>query len=311
MSAEESDGDIAPANGGGAGRAASLSLGSEGLNLIGDNHLFLSDYLVVTSRLASQDATALMVRLHDLGFSLGEMEKARSTLTEAIEKEHVKLSKLYKSQAKFSSVIGEEVQPLPKLPDEVLKGMMETIDQGMTEASQIINNTADIVAKYMGINLVFIQEKENIFERLYMPTPRDFPLAVIIKNYKSIVLFAQMVPIKWRTEILRSVLTNFVMAWVYVVCDMVTRGRVFKEADAAVMRNDFDALTRLAEDLGLKHDAQSQDLLRFSGSFPDYVSGSSPTELKAECERALAEPTEKSKSKSRLAKVAPANIKKK
>lgn len=113
-----------------------------------------------------------------------------------------------------------------------------------------------------------------------------------------------MTPLKWRTDILRAILANFALAWVYVVCDMVIRGRVFKETDAAVMRNDFDALTKFAEDLGLKHDNQTQDTLRYCGSFPDYVSGSSPAELKAECERALAEPSEKSKAKSRLAKVA-------
>jgi hypothetical protein len=158
---------------------------------------------------------------------------------------------------------------------------------------------------------VFIQEKENLFDRLYMPSPRDFPLALVIKNYKSIVIFSQMTPVKWRTEITRAILANFVIAWVYVICDMVTRGRVFKEAEAAVMRNDFDALGKLAEDLGLKHDAPTQDILRYSGSLPDYVSGSSPAELKAECEKALAEPTEKSKAKSRIAKVVPAPAKKK
>jgi len=303
MSAEESDQE---------GRAGSLSLGSEGLNLIGDNHLLLSDYLVVTSRLGSHDATALMVRLHDISFALGELEKAKQTLTDAIEKEHLKLSRLYKSQAKFASVGNpEEVQPLPKLPDRALKAMLETIDQGMAEASEILISTADLIGKYLGVNLVFIQEKENLFDRLYMPSPRDFPLALVIKNYKSIVIFSQMAPVKWRTEITRAILANFVIAWVYVICDMVTRGRVFKEAEAAVMRNDFDALGKLAEDLGLKHDAPTQDILRYSGSLPDYVSGSSPAELKAECEKALAEPTEKSKAKSRIAKVVPAPAKKK
>jgi hypothetical protein len=293
VSAEESDD-------GHGGRNASLSLGSEGLNLIGDNHLFLSDYLVVTSRLGSQDATALMVRLHDLAFSLGELEKARNTLSEAIEKEHNKLSRLYLSQAKFANM-GDQVQVLPKLAEPAVKAMIEAISQGINEASQILTNTADVVAKYLGVNLVFIQEKENLFERLYMPSCRDYPLALVMKNYKSIAVFAQMAPLKWRTEIVRAVLANFILAWVYVICDMVSRGRVFKEADASVMRNDFDALGKLAEDLGLKHDSQTQDLLRYSGSLPDYVSGSNPTELKTECERALAEPYEKSKSKSRLA----------
>jgi hypothetical protein len=307
MSGEDSDNEPP----GQAGRSASLSLGSEGLNLIGDNHLLLSDYLVVTSRLPSHDATALMVRLHDLSFAIGELDKARSTLNEAIEKEHLKLSKLYKSQAKFSSVTSEEIQPLPKLPEPALRAMAETIDQGISEASQILIETADVVAKYLGSNVVFIQEKENLFERLYMPTPRDFPLAVVLKNFKSIVVFAQMTPVKWRAEVLRAILTNFVLAWVYVICDMVTRGRVFKEADASVMRNDYDALGRLAEDLGLRNDPQAQEILRYCGSLPDYVSGSNPGELKTECERALAEPSEKSKSKSRLAKVGVQPVKKK
>jgi hypothetical protein len=307
-SGEDSDGahETAP-----AGRSASLSLGSEGLNLIGDNHLLMSDYVIITSRLASHDATALMVRLHDMAFSLGELEKARNTLNEAMDREHMKLSKLYKSQAKFASSVGEEVQPLPKLPEMAIKQMVEVIDSGMQEAAQILTETADLIAKYLGINLVFGQEKENLFERLYMPSPRDYPLGVVLKNFKSIVVFAQMTPLKWRMDVNRAILANFVMAWLYVICDMVTRGRVFKEADAAVMRNDYDALGKLAEDLGLKHDSATQDVLRYSGSLPDYVSGSSPAELKAECEKALAEPTEKSKSKSRLAKVAPPPAKKK
>jgi hypothetical protein len=86
---------------------------------------------------------------------------------------------------------------------------------------------------------------------------------------------------------------------------MTSRGRVFKEADATVMNNDLTALYQLADDLGLRNDLQTQDVLRAVGCLPVYVSGSTPVEFKANCERALAEPTEKSKAKSRLAKAAP------
>lgn len=116
------------------------------------------------------DATTLMVRLHDLAFSLGELEKARTTLVEAIDKEELKLTRVFKAKAT------EDVQQaLPKLSESVVRGMIETIDQGIKEANETIVNTAELVGKYLGINLVFIQEKENLFERLYMPTARDFP----------------------------------------------------------------------------------------------------------------------------------------
>ena len=280
------------------------SLTGEGLNLIGDNHLYLSDYLIITSRLASHEDTTLMVRLHDVIFSLGELEKARATLQESIEKEHQKLAKLYKSQTK-EVVSGQDVLSLPKLPQESTKALQEAIDAGVSEATEILISTAELVATYMGVNLVLLAKRDDLFERLYMPTARDCTLASILKSYKAYIPFILMTPLRWRTGIARAVVENFVLSWTYVVADMTARGRVFKEPDAAVMNNDLTALHQLADDLGLRNDLETQDVLRSVGCLPVYVSGSTPAEFKANCERALAEPTEKSKAKSRLAKTAP------
>jgi hypothetical protein len=86
---------------------------------------------------------------------------------------------------------------------------------------------------------------------------------------------------------------------------MASRGRVFKESDSAVMNNDLTALHELADQLRLKGDQETEEILRSVGCLPVYVSGSTPTEFKANCERALADPTEKTKAKSRLAAAKP------
>jgi hypothetical protein len=113
-----------------------------------------------------------------------------------------------------------------------------------------------------------------------------------------------LTPSKWQKPVARAILANFILAWVYVVTDMAARGRVFKEYDSSVMNNDLTALHQFAEQLGLLNDPDTQDILRSVGSLPVYVSGSTAAEFKASCERALAEPTEKSKQKSKLAKAA-------
>jgi hypothetical protein len=72
------------------------------------------------------------------------------------------------------------------------------------------------------------------------------------------------------------------------------------------MNSDLTALHRFAEELGLRQDLETQDILRTVGCLPVYVSGSTPAEFKASCERCLADPSEKSKAKSRLQKAAAA-----
>ena len=295
---EESDSEV---------RRAGGSVSAEGLNLIGDNHFFLSDYLVITARLPSQDPTALMVRLHDMAFSMGELDKVRETLKESIEKEHVKLSRLFKSQAKFADdSTGNATTLLPQLPKESLQAMLDSVESGIADSIQILSSAAELVSAYLGINLVFTDMREELFERLYMPTTRDYPLSRILKRFENekLTAFALMAPVKWRTDLVRSIVANFVVAWVYVVSDMASRGRIFKEFDSTVMNNDLTALHGLAEELGLQNDLETQEVLRSVGCLPVYISGSTPAEFKASCERALADPTEKSKTKSRLAKTA-------
>jgi hypothetical protein len=279
------------------------SVSAEGLNLIGDNHLLLSDYLVITSRLASHDSSTLMVRMHDVSFSLAELDKARDMLRESIEKEHAKLSKLYKSS---SSQHSDQSSLLPKLPKESLQAMLDAIENGISEAFNTLGTTADLVATYLALNLVFIDMREDLFERLYMPTTRDFPLSRVLKRFEGdkLTSFALLTPVQWQKLVTRAILSNFVLAWVYVVADMSARGRVFKEFDSSVMNNDLTSLHLLAEQLGLHNDPESQEILRSVGSLPVYVSGSTPAEFKANCERALADPTEKTKQKNKLIKAA-------
>ena len=294
-----------------ARRASTTSMSQEGLNLIGDNNLFLSDYLVVTCKMASHDATALMVRMHDMAFSIGELDKVRETLKDSIEKEHVRLSRLFKSKAKFetslpTSASGEVM--LPKLPKESLQAMAESIESGISDATDILFGTGGLVSTYLGLNMVFSDMREDLFERLYMPSCKDFPLSRILRRFENekLTSFALMTPIKWRTDLVRSIINNFVLAWVYVVADMASRGRVFRDSDSSVMNSDLTALHRFAEELGLRQDLETQDILRTVGCLPVYVSGSTPAEFKASCERCLADPSEKSKAKSRLQKAAAA-----
>ena len=290
-SGDESDGDKNKLN---------TSLTSSGdLNLIGDNQLLLSDYFVITSRFGSHDPTALMVRLHDLQFSLGELDKVRETLTESIDKEHVRLSRLFKAQQKYVENSSVEEIVLQKLPKESVTAMLESIDAGVVETVATVTTTASIVASYLSLNLVFIDLKDDLFERLYMPTTRECSLAKILHRFESdkLTAFVLMAPLKWRTQICRDLIASFVYAWVYVVSDMASRGRMFKEFDSSVMNTDLTALIELAEQIGLKSDPETQELLRAVGSLPVYVSGSTPAEFKANCERALTDPTEKLKAK--------------
>jgi hypothetical protein len=267
---------------------------TEGLNLIGDNHLLLSDYLVVGSRLGSQDSSTLMVRLHDFAFSLAELDKAKDTLKEAMDKEHARLARLFKSTTKEES--------LPKLPQESNEAMLESIDSGVLQAAQILTASGDLVSSYLALNLVFIDMRSELLERLYMPSTKDFPLSRILKKFESdkLTSFALLTPVKWQKSLTRNLLLNFVLAWVYVVADMAARGRVFKEIDSSVMNNDLTALHQFADLIALGNDAETQEVLRSVGSLPVYVSGSTPAEFKASCERALAEPTEKARQKNKL-----------
>jgi len=300
---EESDGD-------GSIVAASTSVPKKSdTNLIGDNHLFLSDYLQSTCKWASHQDTSLMVRLHDFAFSIGELEKVRETLKESMQKEHVRLSRLFQSHAQDGEVVPATID-LPRLPAESLAAMHESIESGITEATAILTSSGNLISQYLGINMVFLFLREDLFEKLYMPTPRENPLGKILKTFdhNKLTVFSLMAPAKWRKDVCRSILVSFVYAWVYVVIDMASRGRIFKESDSAVMNNDLTALHELADQLKLKDDDDSQEILRTVGCLPVYVSGSTLAEFKINCEKALADPTEKSKGKSRLAATKPAAV---
>ena len=278
-----------------------------GMNLIGDNHLFLSDYITATSKWVSHQDTSLMVRLHDFAFSFGELDKARDTLKESIEKEHARLCRLYQSHTKNDAPNSTDLNSLPKLSHESVSAMMEAIENGISEASSILTNSGNLVTTYLGMNMVFLFLKDELFEQLYMPTPRESPLSRITRSFdhNKLTIFTLMAPQKWRKDLCRTILANFVYAWVYVVTDMASRGRMFKESDSGVMNNDLTALHELADQLRLKDDEETQEILRSVGCLPVYVSGSTPAEFKANCERALTEPTEKSKGKSRLTTAKP------
>jgi hypothetical protein len=184
--------------------------------------------------------------------------------------------------------------------------MNESIESGISEASSILTNSGNLISQYLGINMVFLFLKEDVFEKLYMPSPKESPLSRILKSFdhNKLTVFSLMAPQKWRSDVCRSILVSFVYAWVYVVADMASRGRLFKESDSSVMNNDLTALHELAEQLRLKGDQETEEILRSVGCLPVYVSGSTPAEFKANCDRALSDPSEKTKAKSRLAKPA-------
>jgi hypothetical protein len=188
--------------------------------------------------------------------------------------------------------------------------MMDAIEGGITEATSILTSSGDLINNYLGMNMVFLFLKDELFDQLYMPTPRDSPLSKITRSFdhNKLTVFTLMAPSKWRKDLCRTILANFVYSWVYVVADMASRGRIFRESDAGVMNCDLTALHELADQLRLKEDEETQEILRSVGCVPVYVSGSTPAEFKANCERALAEPTEKSKGKSRLTAAKPPPI---
>jgi hypothetical protein len=268
-------------------------------NLIGDNHLFLSEYLMLTSNLSSHDATGLMVRLHDMAFALGELDKVRDSLKESLKKEDVRLARQYKANSK------ETFANLPDLPGETVRRLEVSIQEGVDASRKILISTGDLIVTYLGLNLVYIDCKTEIFEKLYMPTVKDNPLSKILKRFENdkLTAFCLMAPANWRTTLCRSVISHFIHAWVYVVADMAIRGRVYKESDSSVLNSDLTQLHSLADQLTLASDPDTQELLKMVGCLPVYISGSTASEFRTICEKAFAEPFEKTKGKSRLSSI--------
>jgi len=256
------------------------------LNVITDNHMLLSDYAVNLANTGNHNANALMVRLHDLGFCLSELQKEKELLNSQPDRESHKLERMIKDELKYGTIL-----ELPPLDKNIRTGYTQTISK-MIQTS--VDEVSDAIPKVLAIlvhRMIYVELREDLFELMYMPTCSDNPLCSVIAKFQvdGWASFLNVAPKDLRPAIARMLIDTLVNAWVYVVTDMAARGRPFTPADVNILLSDSESLHSLAEALDCKEDVTVQELLRLAGCLPLIVSGGS---FDAAAEEALKEPND-------------------
>ena len=255
-------------------------------NIITDNHMLLSEYILNLANATSHDAAAMMVRLQDLFFCITELKKAKEQLSAEPDREAKRLEKMIKQQLKYGTTL-----ELPIIDKTVKAGYLQTIDKMVEAAEEEVNEAIPKVLVILVHRLVYIECKDDLFENMYVPTCSDNPFSSVVAKFQvnGWTTFLSLAPKEVNKAISRLLIDTLVNAWVYVVADMGARGRPFSPADVNILLTDSESLHGLADALGCKEDPAVQELLRLAGCLPLIVSGGS---FEAAAEEALKEPND-------------------
>jgi hypothetical protein len=214
-----------------------------------------------------------MVRLQDLLFCKSELVKISELLIEGFDKEEGRLKGEIEKYSKFGSL------ELP-VKDGRKKVELVSLVQKQLLSHEPLNEGIARLSGLLVYQLVYVELKEELFERLYMPTCGERSLRRLLKKFQNdgwpsflrLIPDAHLVAFKFGRKFIEAL----VHAWVYVVADMAFRGRPFTSADISVLLEDAESLhglTTLFEGSSLGTDPAVAEALRLAGCLPLLVSG--------------------------------------